>query len=348
MFVMGGGQMIYRRAHMADCARHMGTVFPAALVVGGLLFLSRLLAETVASALPISSVWQFLVLSLIKYMPQLLVVSVFAGILLAMERAFRCREMAAWFAAGIGLRHFVMPGILFALPVAVAVGLLSCVFSPWSVRAADILRAELTSDINPQNIRPGEFGVAPGGAYTYFLSGDDSRSDNIFIAGEGDRAHEIISSRTASRNSGEFITLEHGAFYRLPKEAEEAAETVKFERMEIHLPPPEARAVRPRGAKFADLQWARQRDRTELVWRINQPLAVFFFALLAPFLGGSFLRGGQRHGFMAAIILFVIHLNLMYFAREQMEDGMHFIPALLMAPAAATACALLLRRSPAK
>ncbi|MGI9297504.1 MAG: LptF/LptG family permease [Gammaproteobacteria bacterium] len=346
--------MIYRRAHIADCARHMGAVFPAALIVGGLIFLSRLLAETVADALPVSSVWQFLALALIKYMPQLLVVSLFAGALLAVERSFRQREMAAWFAAGIGLRHFVLPGVMFALPVIFAVALLSCALSPWSVRAADTLRAQLTGDLDPRNIRPGEFGVVPGGAYTYFFSGgggqESEKSLNVFVAGEDDEAREIISARAAYRARDErddFISLENGAFYRLPKNGEDAPEIVSFARMDIYPPSPEVRAVRPRGAAFSDLRWDDPRARTEIVWRINQPLAALFFALLAPMLGGAFARG-RRHGFMAALLLFVIHLNLMYFARDQMAAGLHFIPAMLLAPGTVFAAALLLRRAPTR
>ena len=338
--------MIYRRAHIADCARHTGAVFPATLAVSGLLFLSRLLAETIADALPVSSVWQFLALAMIKYMPQLLAVSLFAGLLLAVERAFRSREMEAWFAAGIGLRHFVLPGAMFAAPFVAAVAVLAFSLSPWSVRAADSLRAQLTSDLNPGHIRPGEFGVVPGGVYTYFFGGEESPGRNIFVAGEREDAREVISAHAARRDRDSFVTLDRGAFYRLPKDAANAPEIVSFSRMDIYLPSPEARAVRPRGAAFSDLRWENARDRTEIVWRINQPLAVLFFAFLAPFVGGAFVRGKRRHGFMAAVLLFVIHLNMMYFAREQMAAGLHFVPAILMAPAAAFAAALLLRHAP--
>lgn len=340
--------MIYRRAHIADCARQMGAVFPAALIVGGLIFLSRLLAETVANALPVSSVWQFLALALIKYMPQLLVVSLFAGVLMAVERSFQRREMAAWFAAGIGLRHFVLPGVMFALPVILVVALLSCVLSPWSVRAADSLRARLTNDLDPRHIRPGEFGVVPGGTYTYFVSGDEQKSYNIFVAGEDEDAHEIISARAAYREEDSFIALDNGAFYRLPKDSEAAPEIISFARMRIHPPAPPPHAARPRGAKFSELRWDEPQARTEIIWRLNQPLAALFFALLAPLLGGAFAHGKQRHGFMAAILLFVIHLNLMYFARDQMTTGLHFIPAMLLAPGAVLGAALFLRRAPVR
>ena len=346
--------MIYRAAYISDCARHMGVIFPITLSVGGLIFLSRLLSETAANALPPASLWQFLALAMIKYMPQLLVVSLFAGILLAVERAFERREMTAWFAAGIGLRHFIAPGVMFAVPIVIAVAGLSCVLSPWAVRAADTLRAQLTHDINPQYLRVGEFGITPGGIYTYFLGGDEEQTSNVFIARNGGDAHEIISSRAVSRSGDELMTLEHGALFRLPRAAaatadSEPPEIITFERMKIHLPMPKNQRNRPRGAYFGDLKWQSAAARAELIWRINQPLAALFFALLAPLIGGSFARGGQRHGFLIAVLLFIAHLNLLYFVRDQMAaDQLHFLPAILLAPAVATAAALLLRRTPTK
>ena len=338
--------MIYRRAHIADCARHMGAVFPLTLAIGGLIFLSRLLPDTVANALPPSSVWQFLALAMIKYLPQLLVVSLFAGMLLSVERAFHCREMAAWFSAGIGMRHFVLPGVAFALPTIIIIAALSCAISPWSVRAADALRAQLMHDIHPQNLRVGEFGTAPGGTYTYFLN-EEGGQNHVFIAREGEGGHEIVSAETISRHGEELMTLEHGAMYLLP-DAENASEVISFKRMEVYLPvPPHDAATRPRGLAFTDLKWQTPSGRAEIIWRINQPLAALFFALLVPLLGGSFARGGQRHGFLAAVLLFIAHLNLLYFARDKMAaDDLHFIPAMLIAPLAATLAALLLRRRP--
>ena len=338
--------MIYRRAHIADCARHMGAVFPLTLAIGGLIFLSRLLPDTVANALPPSSVWQFLALAMIKYLPQLLVVSLFAGMLLAVERAFHCREMAAWFSAGLGMRHFILPGVAFALPTILIIALLSCVISPWSVRAADALRAQLMHDIHPQNLQVGEFGTAPGGVYTYFLS-EDGGDNHVFIARDDEEAHEIVSAGAISRRGEELMTLENGAMYLLPYQ-EAAPEIIAFERMEVYLPvPTHDPTTQPRGAAFTDLRWRSSPERAEIIWRVNQPLAALFFALLVPLLGGSFARGGQRHGFLAAVLLFIAHLNLLYFARDRMAaDALHFIPAIMIAPAAATLAALLLRRTP--
>lgn len=343
--------MLYRRAYIADCARQMGAVFPVVLSVGSLIFMSRLLVDAVSDALPVSSVWQFLALSLIKYMPQLLIVSLFTGVMLALERTYHSREMTAWFAAGIGLRHFAAPGVMFAIPVVAIIAALSCVLSPWSVRASDLIRTRLVQEINPEDFRPGEFAVAPGGAYTYFFSGDNERPDNVFIARGGGESYEIITARSASRRGRELITLEKGALYRMPRvESADASspEVIEFESMQINFHPEEIVNDQPRGAKWSELNWDSPADRTEIVWRINQPLAALFFALLAPLLGVAFARGGQRQGFVAAIVLFVIHLNLMYFTRDRMAEGMHVALAILLPPAIVLLLALFIARKPGR
>ncbi|MGU9950815.1 MAG: LPS export ABC transporter permease LptF [Gammaproteobacteria bacterium WSBS_2016_MAG_OTU1] len=340
--------MIYRKAHIADCARYMGAVFPVVVAVSALVFLSQLLATTIASALPISSLWQFLSLTLIKYMPQLLTISVFAGIVLALARHFHNREMTVWFSSGIGLRHFTLPGVLFALPAVAVIAVSSCYISPWAVRAADELRARLLHDINPQVIRPGEFGTTPGGVYTYFINGDGSRADNIFIVRNNNHeAHEVISTRAARRDTdnggGEFISLQHGIFYRLPNADQQSPEITSFDSMQIYLPSRQPSAQRTRGAKFSQLQWDNPKSRAELIWRFNQPLAALFFATLAPLLGGSAIR---RHkpgrGFFVALFLFIIYLNLMYFMRDMMaDDKLHFAVALFAPPLIVFAIALI-------
>ena len=69
--------------------------------------------------------------------------------------------------------------------------------------------------------------------------------------------------------------------------------------------------------------------------------------LLAPLLNDiNPRRGGQGRGFFAAMFLFTIYLNLLYFVRDGMSGGeMHFIVGLLVAPLSLLAVALLLRRA---
>ena len=341
--------MIYRKAHITDCARHMGAVFPITLSISALIFLSRLLRETVANALPLYSLWQLLAFTIIKYIPQLLTVSLFAGIVLSIGRAFQRREMTVWFASGVGLRHFVMPSMWFAAPTILAIAVASCVISPWSVRAADALRTKLLSDVNPQDLRPGEFGITPGGDYTYYFGGDEDNPENIFLVRSKGALHEIIITRAASRQhkrDGEFLTLHDGVFYRMPRDKQLSGnntppEITAFDEMQIYLSSPVAAGTRPRGAPFGQLQWQQPAAQAEIIWRINQPLAALFFALLAPLVGSVFARVGQGRGMLLAILLFVIHLNLLYFARDNMGSGnMHFIIALLIAPAVAFVAAL--------
>ena len=336
--------MIYYKSHIASCARMLSAVFPVALIIGGLIFLSRLLAESVSNAFPISSLWQFLLLTLVKYTPQLLTISLFASILMAIERAYNTREMTAWFAAGIGLRHFTLPGLILAIPVIFIIAVFAFAFTPWSVRSADIIQLKLISDIKPENLRGGEFGAVPGGGYTYFFADNPQDDNNIFIARNNTSDHEIITAQNVRRQQDEFITLENGTFYRLP--AIGAPEIINFYQMQIHLPSQQIEHRRLRGLPLSELQWQSPPARAELIWRISQPLAALFFVLTATWLGQLFARSRQRQSFFIALLLFAIYLNLMYFARDQLANNTwHFIPGLMLPPLAVSAIMWLILRA---
>jgi lipopolysaccharide export system permease protein len=288
-------------------------------------------------------------LTILKYIPQLLTVSVFTGVLLAIGRSFHEREMDVWFASGIGLRHFVLPEILFALPIVLAIAGASLYLSPWSVRTADALRAQLVSDVNPENIRAGEFGTTPGNIFTYFFNGDREDAGNIFIARNDGNFHEIIIAAKARRdtaNDVELLALEHGVLYRLPRLADTGvAEATGFERMLINLPATQIASDSPRGATTKSLNWRDATERAEIIWRIHQPLAALFLVLLAPFIARSHPQLGRGIGFLIALLLFCIYLNLLYFVRGGVAGkDMSTIIALLLPPLAVFAVAWLIER----
>ena len=108
--------VIYHRLHFWDAARYTGIVFPIALSVGILVLLSRAFSDLASDALPIEALWRLLALLLVKYTSFILIFSLFCGVLLATARSFQQREMDSWFVAGIGLRHFIAPSLIFALP----------------------------------------------------------------------------------------------------------------------------------------------------------------------------------------------------------------------------------------
>ena len=316
--------LIYHRAHIVSCARHAGAVLPIVVGVGALIFLSRILAE--AGGFPLDAAVKLLGLTLLRYAPQFLVVALAAGVALAVARAFNEKEMDAWFALGIGLRHFILPTFLFALPVVALVGALSLDGAPWAARVGDDFRAAFARAIAPENLRSGVFGRAQDGG-AYFIEAEDGEIKSVFLARRGDGLREIILSGGVRRVGDGGAQLESGRLYRIPdffapENASAPIDRMAFDALEVLPPPSERGERRARARPWASLRWSKPADRAEMVWRINMPLAALLLAFFAPLLARPRSRGriGRGHGFVASLLLFALHLNLLYFARDVVAD----------------------------
>ena len=337
--------MIYHRAHVSQCARHFALVLPVALVISSLIFLSRVLAEVAASAWPASAVGRLLLFQILKYTPQLLAASLATGVLLAAARAYQQREMTAWFAAGLGARAFIAPTFAFAMPVCLAALAFTLWVSPWAVRANDALTAELRNEFDPQTAAANQFRVLPGGEYVYYW---DEPAGMIFIASTGGAHgdhHATIAGGATRGNEDEGIVLREGRGYRLTNAQDESFwDEMRFSQWRLSAPPAAERTRRLSAAPAEALRWNNARERTDLARRIMLPLNALFLSLLSLFVAHSRQRMGVRQGFGVGVMLFLLNLNLMYYAVEQMERNAFSLPAgFLLPPLATLAVAFLLK-----
>ena len=327
--------LIYRRAHIVSCARHAGAVLPIVAGVAALVFLSRILAD--AQGFPPNAAAKLLGLTLLRYAPQFLTVALAAGVALAVARAFNEMEMDAWFALGVGLRHFILPTLMFAAPVAAVVAVLSLGGAPWAARAGDDFRAALGRAIAPENLRSDVFGRAHGGKHAYFIHSENGQIRRVFLARRQNGLHEIILSGGIRRADDGGIRLEAGRLYRVPdalisagRKNESASDRfyfapldrMAFDELEIVPPPAAPGRRRARVRAWESLSWSKPDERAEMVWRVNMPLAALLLAFLAPLLArpAARARAGRGQGFVAALLMFALHLNLLYFARDVVAD----------------------------
>ena len=331
--------MFYRRLAVRNSAACAAVVFPIAAAVGGLLFFSRLLADVVSESLPPQVLGKLFLLTMLKYAPQLLMLSVFAGVFIAFRGFFLRREMDAWFSAGVGMRHFILPVFLFALPGTLFVAVFSLAGTPWTVHQINHARSLAALDIDVDDLPRGRFVDAPGGVYTYFWDG----GDDILIA-RNDGAHELIFTRRARRLDERNLELLDGRFYRLsPSSPSTAMETMRFDKIRLSLPAAAAVGAPARAKPPTALDWRIPAERAELVWRLSLPLAVMVLALLALLLAQS--RPGKWRGYLSALAVFFLYLNLLRYAKGEMAaDVLPAFAGFLLPPAAMLGLALLLLR----
>ena len=65
-------------------------------------------------------------------MPILLSLTLFVSILLTLSRGYRDSEMVVWFSCGQPLTAWIRPVLRFALPIVLAIAVLSGFLSPWA------------------------------------------------------------------------------------------------------------------------------------------------------------------------------------------------------------------------
>lgn len=281
------------------------------------MFFVRLLADVVANSLPLPVLGNLFMLTMLKYAPQLIALSVFAGVFVAFCRFFQRREMDAWFSAGVGMRHFVPPLLLFSLPGMLFVAAFTLAGTPWTVRQMNNIQSQASLEVNADNLPVRRFVSAPGGVYTYFWDGDG----DIFIARNAG-AHELIFTRAAAAD-GRNLTLLDGRLFRLSPAA--AIEEMRFAKIELSLPAADSIRLPPRAKPTAALRWGNPADRAELVWRLSLAVAVAVLAQLALLLAQA--RPGKWHGYLLAVAVFFLYLNLMRYAKGEMAADN--FPALL-------------------
>ena len=331
--------MIYQRLTIHSCARYAAVIAPVVTLISGLIFFSRLLGDTASGVIPAFILGKLFVLTLLKYAPQLLILSAFAGTFIAMRRAFIQNEMHAWFNSGLGLHHFIKPVLIFALPTAFVVGPFSLFISPWAVQNITSARSAAAFDITLDHIVPGQFGIMPGGTHSYYLD----ENNTLFVA--DNRQPSVIFARGLTRDNSSSLRFLDGNLFHL-RQAQGGSETLeqmRFASLRLSLPDIENINIRPRAKNLAQLKWDNNKDRAEFVWRLTLPLAVIILVLSALLLSPAHSRGGRQFGFFSAIAIFFLYLNTLRFMRDQVAgETLPAIAAIILPPLAALLLAFLL------
>ena len=135
--------MIFRRALLREFSQTAVTVFVALFAILLTTQLIRLLNQAAGGKLAPDAVIALLGFGAINYLPVLLSLTVFVAVLLTLSRWYRDSEMIIWFASGLPLTTWVWPVIRFALPLVVAIAVLSMFLSPWALTKSGEYRQDI-------------------------------------------------------------------------------------------------------------------------------------------------------------------------------------------------------------
>ncbi len=336
--------MLHRRALASELRALAAAVFATLLVITTTLTLIRVLGQAASGRIDPQTVFIFLGYSLLNYSPMMLNLAVFAAVLLVLTRMYRDSEMAVWSASGLSLSAWVRPVLRFAVPVVLLSAFISLVVSPWATQQAAVYKDAFEKRDDIARIAAGQFRESAGGSRVFYVQEVDEKADlvkRVFIRTEAPAPEAAITAGTApklrdqtlvladagriqTRDGQRYLILEKGRRYDLDA-GSAAAKLMEFDRYTIRLDEQAAAPTDLSAPKLIStwllLPRAEPTYRAELMWRIGVPFAGIVLAVLAIPLSFFNPRSGRATPFIVALLVFILYLNLLTIAQNQVATG---------------------------
>jgi lipopolysaccharide export system permease protein len=312
--------MLYRRALTREMGLPTGAVLTVLVAIALVVLFIRLLGDVARGELANEAVFSFLGLSLLFFLPVLMTIALFAGVLLPLSRMWRDSEMVIWFNAGLLLTQWMRPVLGFAVPFSLVILLVTLVLNPWAQTKKYDYRQELRSRSESSLIAPGMFAESMAGQRVYYVESLNPLTGivrNIFMQSRIDGQLGLVVAREGSHTE-----MPDGSRYLIFKDGRRYEGTpgqldyriVQFERYWMRLDPVPV-VGKETGIRQAPLNElladATPPARAELLWRIGVPVSALILAVMAIPLSFVNTRARRSYGLMIALLLYFVYNNLL-------------------------------------
>ncbi|MBS0575339.1 MAG: LPS export ABC transporter permease LptF [Proteobacteria bacterium] len=288
-----------------------------------------LMQEIALGKVPVALGLSQLGLRMLRWLPMVLPLGVFLGLLLGIGRLYRDSEMAVLTASGRSPRDLLRPLAWVAVPLAALVAACSLWIGPWAQHTSRSMIAAANRSLLIAGLEAGRFRSLPSGdgvLYVTELSTDGSKMKNVFIQSDKKGRMSVITAKRGELfvDGGErYLRLLDGMRVDgVPGQKD--YRVLRYQRSEIRLPADAAANTQQdaSSASTGDLLGSDKRDaRAELNWRIATPIAVLLLALLALPLARSEPRQPRYDLLLLALALYVTYTSLMLVGRSYLVAG---------------------------
>ena len=316
-----------------EVATHALGGFAVVLAIFLVTRLSTLLSDAAVGSLPGNVLALLLGLRTVMALPSLLPAVLYLGVLLAMNRLSRDRELLAMETAGVTPGRLERGVLGVGLCAAVAIAVLSFTGRPWAAARFNEVRDRAIADSGLDNLTPGVFYELQTAAHEVVFAESRSASapeylENVFVQRRTDEGIAVFSAKRAveSRDATagfRNLVLEDGYQYELDPNGEKHQVT-QFERlaMQVPLAPPEQDSSVEKSLSFGALASTRDPEAVaELQWRSAMPVSALLLCLLAVPLGRVDARSGRAARVLVAALLYVVYRTLLGTAKTWVADG---------------------------
>jgi lipopolysaccharide export system permease protein len=262
----------------------------------------------------------------------------FLGVQIAYGRLYRESEMAVFAASGLAVTGLLRPLLLFAVPLTLAMALISFWLAPAAVRQAQTLQEQASRSLIVAGLEPGRFVELPnndGVMYVETMNPDGTRFKKMFVASERANATDGTTHlNVITATDGElyhdadgaqrFLGLNDG--FRVEGVlGQDNYRLMRYQRNDVKLPDnsndstPES--VKRSAPSMDLLRSTDTSQRAELQWRLAAPLSVLVLVLLALPLAKSSPREPRYARLLIALLAWFIYYNGLAIGRSWISQG---------------------------
>ena len=288
-----------------------------------------LLGEIAGGKVPVSLMMSQLGLRVLRWLPLVLPLGLFLGLLLCIGRLYRDSEMAVLASVGRGPRDMLRPMLWIAVPAAALVAISSLWAGPWAQHTARAMIADANRSLLIAGLEAGRFRELPGGQgilYVTELSPDGSRMKNVFVQSERQGKMDVVTARDGLLfvDAGQrYLRLTNGMRVEgVPGQKD--YRVMHYRRNEIRLPADSA-ANTTQDVTTAStpelLEAAKPDSLAEFNWRIGTPIAALLLALIAIPLARAEPRQPRYWLLLMALAVYVLYTALMLIGRGELASG---------------------------
>lgn len=290
----------------------------------------RLLGLAAGGGLSADAVAAMVGFGALTYLPVILSASVFTALLMTLSRFYRDSEMIIWLSSGVSLSQFLLPILRFALPMALVVGLMSLVVTPWAIGQRAEYQSRLDSRDDTSQITPGVFRESKQSDQVFFVdafSQGASKVSNVFVQSVQNGKLGVIAADTGYAanhpNGDRFIVLEHGRRYEgEPGTANYSL--VDFDEAELRV---DQKAGNGASLSVKSMNLGQLFTKPSLEawgefhWRIGLPISLLVLAVLTVPLSYVNTRGGRSTNMIFALLAYMVYYNAMSIAQAWVVQG---------------------------
>ncbi|MBB3104434.1 LPS export ABC transporter permease LptF [Azomonas macrocytogenes] len=293
---------------------------PFLTMVGVLAFIfamyssKRYLAESTNGTMALGVVMDLVYYRVLVALEMLIPVALYVSAVLSLGRLYNDSEMTAISASGISPARIYLAVAILAIPISIAVSLLSMYGRPWAYDSAYQLERMAKTELDVTHLQPERFNINQENGrmiLAQHIDYSNGHLHDVLIYDVGNRKSHLLRSEEAwiadPTPSDPILEMRAGDAYALHYHETED-QTTRFSEMKMHFSPIELKDnYKRKAASNAELKaTGKLSDLAELQWRQSRGISTLLLALLAVPLSKTAPRRGRFAKMLPVTLVYAV------------------------------------------